>query len=363
MNKHIQTKLTTLFRGDTARRTKVKDFLSTLGNHYIPIHSVVINRMLGNKYKSILTKLEKAELIEIDKQYIVGDKSRSYKLVDHISSLDVYHEIKEEDKVEYYINEDKELLPYQKEIVEFTKYSLPFLSFPSLIELKEYAILCEENKQLFKGKVLTWNKTTNSYSIPGGINIYSLRNRFRIILGDSNCIRINTFFTNIPKWTRSAIKINGNNMVECDFSCLHPNLIIQSNGYPESVITHQDIATYLNITLTLAKEENLSFWNKAYKIQGGKDMVHSPLYKFYEDNYPLALGSIVTSKIKGDNTSEWLFNKETELMSIICKELTVEKLPGIYVYDAIYCDSAQHQLVKDIMVQCAKTCNFNLVAK
>ena len=152
----------------------------------------------------------------------------------------------------------------------------------------------------------------------------------------------------MPSYFRSMITINGEPVVECDFSCLHPNIAIATYGGSIEFLTHQKIADELNIDLKQVKIEHLSFFNKH-----PKDMERSPLYQYYISKEPEMMRKMVKEKYnsfrKYKITSQYMFEKEVEIMTDVILQLSKESIRVGYVYDALLCNPNDALRVKEVM--------------
>jgi hypothetical protein len=144
------------------------------------------------------------------------------------------------------------------------------------------------------------------------------------------------------------VKINGEPMVECDYSCLHPNIAISIYGGSDGYLTHENVGNSLGLPKATIKTEHLSFFNK--RVRG---MKRSPLYDHYQQYEPLMLRNIVEEKqnnfYKHKITSRKLFSKEVEIMTAVVRQLNTEGIYVGYVYDALLCHPNHAGRVTEIM--------------
>ena len=170
-----------------------------------------------------------------------------------------------------------------------------------------------------------------------------------IITGDEAGERVITKFNLTPSLIREKMTMQGEEMVEVDYSCLHPNIAIKlyaSDNDDKSQITHDKVADYLGIDRKEAKIEHLSFFNKRVE-----DMKKSPLWKYYEDKCPGMIKRLTLNKdFHGHkNTSSALFQAETNLMTAVVKELEECGVNCLYVFDAMAVKKVDYDQVVDIM--------------
>lgn len=161
--------------------------------------------------------------------------------------------------------------------------------------------------------------------------------------------RIVDSFDLMPSWIRRMIKVKGQHLVEVDYVALHPNLFMNLYGGNVKFITHQMVADELNIDLSVAKREHLSFLNKQHK-----HMVISPLYKYYWGKVPAAMGKLVNEKkmeVKDAHKiiSRKMFKKEVEIMKDVITELNAKGIYVLYIYDALVCEPQHREEVIKVM--------------
>ncbi|MEO6732312.1 MAG: hypothetical protein ABIN01_13930 [Ferruginibacter sp.] len=174
--------------------------------------------------------------------------------------------------------------------------------------------------------------------------------------------RVVDSITLMPRWIRNLIKVDGMTLVECDFSCLHPNIAIALYKGTQEYITHEGLAIKLNIDLNIVKDQHLSFFNRT-----PKHMEKSPLYEYYNVTEPQMIKSIVDEKYKSTfkhtSTSRKLFAKEVEIMCDIITRLNRENIYVGYVYDALLCHPRNVQRLIEIMNSTALIHGVKTVAK
>jgi len=183
-----------------------------------------------------------------------------------------------------------------------------------------------------------------------------------IITGDEAGGRVITKFNLTPSLIREKMSMQGEEMVEVDYSCLHPNIAIKlyaSDTDDKSQITHDKVAEYLNISRKEAKIEHLSFFNKRVS-----DMKKSPLWKYYEEKCPGMLKRIKLNKdFHGHkNTSGSLFQAETNLMTEVVKEMEEYGVNCLYIFDALAVKKVDYDQVVDIMNYVAEEHKINTTA-
>ncbi|MCL5127127.1 hypothetical protein [Algibacter sp. L4_22] len=175
--------------------------------------------------------------------------------------------------------------------------------------------------------------TLNGYLIP---NIGDEKSGGRVV--DS--------FNLMPSWIRELCKIDGENIVELDYTALHPNICMTIFNGDKKFLTHEYIADQLGVNLKEVKIEHLSFFNRH-----PKDMERSELYSYYKQHEPLMLKNLLADKNKFDykNTSRLLFKYEVDILTDCIIRLNENDVFVMYVYDALYCKESDVVLVKKIM--------------
>jgi hypothetical protein len=150
--------------------------------------------------------------------------------------------------------------------------------------------------------------------------------------------------------------------VECDYSCLHPNIALKLYGGTKEYITHAGVAKSSGVDFNLVKLEHLSFFNKNVW-----QMKQSPLWEYYTKQEPKMMNNIVSEKkssIYGyKETSRRMFFKEVEIMTEVIQTLNVEGIYVGYVYDALFCEPNHAGRVKEIMDKTVLAHGVKTVAK
>ncbi len=320
-------------------------------------------------YKNVITALEqpltKGAILECDHQYIIGEKNHYYRLGQtYFSKGIVSYELRTTEvknlSNKHYCRTLSEAQnnPVCQNLFKF--YST--ITLPTIEQIeKEASRLIKLNYTTKKNKKLTRrNNHTISYFkhpekrsfVEVAIELYQYLtdNGILIPTGGSEASggRIVDSFTLMPSWIRNLVKINGKLHIECDYSCLHPNITIHLYGGSKSYLTHGDIGMELGIDVNLVKVEHLSFFNK--KVW---QMQESPLFAYYQKQEPLMLNAIISEKYKSEYkhkiTSRRLFTKEVEIMTEVVQILNKEDIYVGYVYDALMCHPDYANRVKEVM--------------
>jgi hypothetical protein len=179
--------------------------------------------------------------------------------------------------------------------------------------------------------------------------------------------RVYDNFNMMPRVIRPLIKLNGRPIVECDYSCLHPNIATQAKygGFNIEGITHDKVATELygvkpadvdyKQKRSRVKKAHLSYFNMKWM-----DMVtnHKELHAYYMQKEPnmmhyLKLEKLREPKNKKDaphkDTSKRLFTDETRLMTNVITELLGDGIEVAYCFDALYCNPEDEEIVREVM--------------
>lgn len=234
------------------------------------------------------------------------------------------------------------------------------LTLPSeekLLELGKQ--LCKKGKTTKKGKMLTmrnrhsddyWTDSENRSYIEDNIELFSYLTTDGFIVPNIGSLssggRVVDSFTLMPSWIRNTILIDGEETVEIDYKCLHPNIAVYIYGGNKAYITHKIVSESLGIDIKTVKIEHLSFFNKQIW-----QLKESQLYDYYIKNEQFMVENLIRDKtINGyKETSMKMFKIETEIMSEVIKRLNVLGIYVLYVYDALLSKKSDRQTVKKIM--------------
>ena len=225
-------------------------------------------------------------------------------------------------------------------------------------------------------------------------------NRYRNLLNagcslphrNENCARVYDSFSSLPKWIRSEIRIDGEKLVELDFSSLHPNLIFyalypymnetEKNEYEkikgdmhghiaQELITNKmvDESTYskdlkgksgneretifFDLVRRDVKIAHLSFFNTQYVTSPKLELIN----RYYSMKFPdfyWKLESMKHGAMIHKRVSHLLFSLESDLMGRIVSEFHKRGIPGIYIFDALAVSMSRIDEARSIMNQIAK---------
>ena len=318
-------------------------------------------------YKDVITALEhhtkRGAIIECDHESIIGEKNYYYRFGEAYISKGIvsYHlQTKEAQRLlnKHFIRVSgkSQSNPITQNLIQFYED----VSLPTIDQIREEGErLIKLNYKTKKGKLLkklgkhARSYFKNEYSfIEDSIKIFNYLTEdglmFPEVGSEKSGGRIVDSFTLMPSWIRQIIKINGEAIVEADYSCLHPNITIGLYGGKKEYLTHNDLELEMSTDVNIIKLEHLSFFNK--KVW---QMKESPLYDYYKKNEPYMLESVKAEKYSSEFnhniTSRRLFAKEVEIMTEVVEELNKEFIYVGYVYDALICHPSDANRVKEIM--------------
>lgn len=328
-------------------------------NSEIMREQVDVESKTPSPYKKILDLLVKYNIIEKGRNYSKGRRSNEYRLTSTYFGKGV---------TEYRFKTDVVRNKHNKRIKSNLESILkcpiaknelmnrPFMLFPTQEEAKAHLqTLAKAGKTNKRGKKI---KTLGKHSreeYPNCVFVedylqileYLQKLPLPIIVGENGGNRVITAFNFMPSVLRPLIKFNGSKLTEADYSCLHPNIVQYIyGGSNQKAIDHQEVADYLGITRQEAKIEHLSFFNKEWK-----QMMRSPLFKYYSDNEPQMMSNLYYEKAKDGykSTSRDCFYFETELMRDNVKDLLEEGISVLYCFDALYVHPEDIKRVKEVM--------------
>jgi len=215
---------------------------------------------------------------------------------------------------------------------------------------KTLTLLNKHSKNYFKDQenrsFVEDNLTTYKYLTEGGLMIPTIGS-------EASGGRVIDSLSLMPGFIRNMIKIEGKPIVECDYSCLHPNIAIGLYGGSDGYITHQGVAEETGLDLSTIKLEHLSFFNKH-----PKQMEKSPLFEYYTNKEPEMMKNLIkekyNSKRKYKITSEKMMSKEVKIINDVIELLNEEGIFVGYTYDALFCMPDHASRVKAVMDDQAK---------
>jgi hypothetical protein len=320
-------------------------------------------------YKDVIKALEhtssKGAIIECDHESIIGKKNYHYRFGEAYIGKGIvsYHlQTKEAQRLlnKYFIRVSgkSQSNPIVQNLLEFYEN----ISLPTIDQIwEEGDRLRKSDFKTKKGKILkklgkhsrsSFKKPEECSFIEDSIKIFKYLTEdglmYPEIGNEKSGGRVYDSFTLMPSWIRQMIKINGEAIVEADYSCLHPNIAINLYGGKKEYLTHNDLGIEMSTDVSTIKKEHLSFFNK--KIW---QMKASSLYGYYEKNEPKMLGNVIdekrSSEFNHNITSRRLFAKEVEIMTEVVEVLNGDFIYVGYVYDALICHPSDANKVKEVM--------------
>jgi len=355
------------------------DYLKGNGYKVKNLYGGILLKQCGKNYKRIIDYLKKHKLLNTDNQYIVGVKSKTYWLSEKV----IISKVKEHDFTNNtIINRRQGINSDFKKVVAsniISKISVekvfPLLELPNVNQVQSHLESLANSKftskkgRLYKlpnnkrrersleGSNVTYTDDIMiiyKYLTKGGIKLYST--------GNKNCPRPVSSITLIPKVIRDLITMNGQKLVEVDFSALHPNIANHLYGINKKMITHQEMADYFNYSedeLFKAKKLNLSYFNYEEK-----HFLNSKASKFYKEKHPGLYDELLRIKqIDPKQITYALFRKEVELMTRVFIELDWHGILPVYVYDAVLVIEKNAEKTKEVMDIIAKQMGVYTVAE
>lgn len=236
----------------------------------------------------------------------------------------------------------------------------PKIDLPTSAELLSFGkLLVKEGRTTKKEKILTIrNKHKDHYCldvknrsfVEDNIELFEFLTGRGFMIPSAGDFQIGGHvvdsFTLMPSWIREQIIVNGKKLVECDYTCLHPNLAVKLYNGKTSFLKHESVAQQAGIDVKNVKKLHLSFFNMKWD-----DMRKSPLFGCYSINEPDMLARIYHDKRENGHkvTSQKMFGVEVAIMTDVIKYLNDKDIYVLYVYDALLCDSKDFDLVAKTM--------------
>ncbi len=332
------------------------------GHKIKSLHSDILMEQLSKNYVAVKKYLINNNLIGTDNHFEVGEHSISYWFKEEVLKSKVKEYtltndtiIKRRESINNKFEVDLKNNPIARISVEkvFPNLILPTESQVKTLLEKEArsGYVTKKGKRL---KILGNKKRQTSgegsdiiytedllkiyrYLTKDGVKLYST--------GNQSCPRPISSTTLIPAIIRDQITLNGKELFELDFTCLHPNIANFLYGGNANMITHDDMADFLKVDEKVAKKLNLSYLNYEEKF-----FLNSRASKFYKTEHPDLFNNLLRIKQKDPKIiTHQMFNKEVELMTRIFLELDRHEILPMYVYDAVYVIEDDVAKAKQIM--------------
>ena len=203
---------------------------------YIPIKVEYIRKLISHDYaKVILDTMVKGGILECDNTYVVGDKSKGYRIVEHIRKSKFYLEPMEDkklaDKIQNRLKETVDLVLRRKDAYA-------------------YVTRCMLDLDMDYNKAY---KYLNSKNIPANIRkkltmmVDIFHDKFATVDEVGN--RLHNNLTNIATPLRKTLNYKGYNLVQCDLKNSQPLLFrILLNNYH---LPQEELDKYLDVVCNI----------------------------------------------------------------------------------------------------------------
>lgn len=375
-NKQVAIEMCLIFTTQlTSTYFEIKDGSNPEG--WKSLHAAYLRELMSinpmaykNVIKALCHPLGNGPILECDEVYIIGQKNHYYRFGKRYVAKGIKSHIiktKEAKKVlnKHYFRTLTNSI--QNPICQNLISAYADLTLPTIAEIEmEAKRLIAQGFRNKKGKKLRFkNKRPISYYkdvggtsfVEDSIEIFEYLTDNGLMIpvqgGPNSGGRVVDSFTLMPSWIRNLVRYKGERLIECDYSCLHPNIAVSLYGGNQHYLTHNELALELDIDISDVKVEHLSFFNKQIW-----QMKESPLFEFYQKREPLMLDAIIKEKQfnqipKSDGkhkiTSRRLFEAEVRIMTEVIRELNSKRIHVLYVYDALLSHPKDANVVTDTM--------------
>ena len=347
---------------------------------YLSSHNKIRVVLGKNWVEEVLTPLKDLGIVDIGKEYSVGNHNRFYTISKEYldNRWSTYRYTSRCSKLIYRRLYKLTLESIYRDELAIMQYEeLLNVTAPTVEEVLEEGIRLINEGYSYKGKELAFSgdDRDNYYYVLDAIDqlkLYWDNGKLiegSVYCGNYNCRRVATAFNLLPKWVRELFRFSGESVRGVDYSCLHPNIVGSMVG--DGAITHNKVSEYLGIDRNVAKLEHLSFFNRPvwgvfvkigkYYMRG---MVDSKLYKYYKDNHPKLLKFVLDHKRKYGykGLSRLLFSVETKIALEVCKKCRRLGIKCLYVYDGFYTTASNVYILKSVMEEALAKFNVNTYA-
>ncbi len=333
--------------------------LQEIFSHYRPCYKNIIEILKLEVY-------DQGPIIEKGRKYKIKERSNEYRISDnYISNGITSFEIKTVKGMKvvqnHLFNQFAKLIanPITRNLLNI----YPELQFPSLKEIHEEArrIIRLGNK-LKNGKYLKYLRKETSFIDDDAYSYveHSIERYNNLVLnglmipkigGEKAGGRVYDFISLMPSWIRRLIKINGEKIIELDYVCLHPNLIMKIYDGNTTFLTHDTLAKKMNLEIGTVKQEHLSFFNDEVD-----NMLRYDIFNFYFDNDSDMLSRVIADKEENGYkiTSKKLFTEESGLMGRVIERLNKDyNIFVLYIFDALAIQEKDRDRVYTVMNETA----------
>jgi hypothetical protein len=317
------------------------------------------------KYKVILNLLEKYAIIEKTANYFVGEKCNEYGLTEsyfgrgtamYTLKTNVAQELNSK-FLNAQIRKATSTVLGRNSIKMYSKIQLPTID--EVTEILKKAVKAKYINK--KGKrIVNRGKNPNRYSPKDFVFAEDYLKMFKdltiqymvpIVTGENAGARVIDSLNMMPSLIRQHITLDGEKLVENDYSALHPNIAMTVYRGSGKQITHEGVAEYLGLSRKEAKIEHLSFFNKRWE-----NLYHSPLFAYYTKNESDMMQNMYTDKARRGYkvTSRRMFDVETQMMSLAVDRLDKEGIDVIYIFDCLFSKESDSTRVGEVMNKVAE---------
>ncbi len=317
-----------------------------------------------NIIKILMYKLDAGSIIECDNVYRKGQKSYNYRLGKaYMEKGIINYTLKSKVAISLLNKRNAGLYnkslqnPICRNLIQFYSHC----TFPTIEEIIIEAKRLIKLSYSKKGKRLVFlNKHPKTYYsnpqklsfVEDAIKKYKSLTENGLLIprvgSEKSGGRVVDSIALMPSWIRKLIKVDGVPIVELDYSCLHPNIVIALYGGRSEFITHEKIARLNRLEKSTVKKQNLSFFNATVS-----DLIHFNIYGNYFLMETKMIEKIIEEKLTSiygyKITSRRMFKKEVEIMTEVIELLNNENILVGYGYDALYAKPDFVKRIKKVM--------------
>ena len=212
------------------------------------------------------------------------------------------------------------------------------------------------------------------------INWYKIQylKGFRVPTISKEFYRVTDTITLLPHWIRDCVKMDGEEVGECDFVALHPNLfknICKERMCEEEYERYEKVFTgdiyrkmedASGISKDIIKKSFLEYCNiEDYKMQRFIDLdkyISEEFPTFHKVFWDLKNGNAEWGE-EHKGSSKFLFRNEVKLMEICMKRLHKENITCCQIYDAVIVPKSRTEEVAKIMDNVCLELSLNTFVK
>ncbi|VVB81364.1 Uncharacterised protein [uncultured archaeon] len=343
IDKRFSADSTDTFHAHSFSYTKLNKFQKkALKISYVPLSSVFLRKLLGRNSKTIITELIHSYVVQSDNQYIVGEKSKGYRLAPEYSSSSFKTVPIQDMKFKKLIEslrakEYDSLSPLHKGM--FTVMQNDF-SFNSEGARKYYATHFSEN-------------TSISYQL----NVLNEKEYY--FSTDTKTGRVFTNYTNLKREFRSFIQsANGEPLVELDIRNSQPLLLASLfNEFSHTSSSEYSCLCEQGIIYDYLSEKTGATRDKVKKdfltVLFAPSHWDTKVKRIFQSDFPEVFEYVSSIKRDGNNLLALALQKcEADLViNTIGAQLLFEGIPFLSVHDSLIVTESQSSYVKDLMTQ------------